>query len=291
MKERQKHLQAWLVAGLIFGVGSSPCVACPGPVTYKTVIGEHDLKSSSGQNLNTLGAFVRQDRANFHKFRLRDAGDEPDAVLSDEKKRAELEQAVNRAYPDFSVDPFYWDAEFGTILSVTFWHCDSPQRASVEELGIAKPSDPHPRFDRNSDEDRERKLDRLPPPPGAKPDQSSQNTQVTPPERSTRPQASVAARREPLLGWSWDHGSRAGAEGKALKACPGSCEIVLWFHNACGAIAVGTTGGRGWGWNKSKARAGEVALSNCKKNDEACELKNVVCSPNGFGAIAIGNSE
>lgn len=164
MNVRLRFWQACLAFCLVCGGGASaPSLACP--VTYRTVIGERDLKNSSGQNLTTLGAIVRQDRANYHKFHRRDAGDGDDAALSDDKRRIELEAAVNRAHPDYDVDPFFWDAEFGTVLSVTFWQCESPPRAHVEDLGIAKPSVPHPAFGREPDQDLERKLNRLPPPP------------------------------------------------------------------------------------------------------------------------------
>ena len=139
--------------------------ACSGPVSYKAVISERDLHNSSGANLITLGAVVRQDRANYHKFSRRDAGDEGDTVLSDDQLRIVLERAVDAAYPDHDVDPFYWDAEFGTRIAVTFWYCGGTPRAEVQELGIVKPSQPHPGFDRPGAEDRNRELDRLPLPP------------------------------------------------------------------------------------------------------------------------------
>jgi hypothetical protein len=143
---------------------SSASLACP--ITYTAVIGSRDLQNSSGQNLLTLGGLVRQDRANYHKFSRRDPGDEADTILSDEKMREALENAVNRSDPDYEfIDPFYWDEEFGTVLSVTFWYCESPPRASVQNLGIKKPDQPHPAFDRPVDEDREREQDILPPPP------------------------------------------------------------------------------------------------------------------------------
>lgn len=168
MKRLGKFAQASVLAclaGAAFA-GEISAQACPGPVTYKAVISSSDLQNSSGQNLTTLGRIVRQDRANYHKWGRRDAGDEPDAVLADEKLRAALESAVDAAYPGHDIDPFYWDEKFGTQIAVTFWYCDGLPRARVQELGTARPAEPHPRFDRPEGvDDYNRELKQLPPPP------------------------------------------------------------------------------------------------------------------------------
>lgn len=143
-------------------------LACE-PIRYKTVIGNNDLQNSAGQNLQTLGGVLRQDRANYHKFSRRDHGDEFDPLLSDEKERAVLESAANAAYPDFDIDPLYWDSRFGTQFSVTFWRCGgAPARVVVESLGVARPAVPHPEFDRTEQQlqqGAERDLEPLPLPP------------------------------------------------------------------------------------------------------------------------------
>ena len=40
-------------------------------------------------------------------------------------------------------------------------------------------------------------------------------------------------------GYSYDYDSRDGAEERALQECGPGCKVVLWFKNACGALAVG----------------------------------------------------
>lgn len=72
-------------------------IACRGPAKYKTVISHRDTLDSSGTQLNSIGAAVRQDRANYHLHSKRDPGDEGDDVLFDEGKRAALEQAVDKS--------------------------------------------------------------------------------------------------------------------------------------------------------------------------------------------------
>jgi hypothetical protein len=145
-----------------------PSFACAEPVTYKTVITENDIKNSAGKNLNTLGGLVRQDRANYHKFLLRDVGDEGDPVLFDEKKRAALEEAVNRSDPNYDfVDPFYWDADPGTKITVTFWHCESPPRALVKlpDPPTAEENEAFERLLRRGETKGANPLKALPPPP------------------------------------------------------------------------------------------------------------------------------
>jgi hypothetical protein len=46
--------------------------------TYMAYLGPEDLVNSSGTRLNSAAAIVAQDRANFHRFGVRHAQDEPD---------------------------------------------------------------------------------------------------------------------------------------------------------------------------------------------------------------------
>ena len=46
--------------------------------SYQALLSERDHFNSDGQRLTTAAAIIRQDRANFHRFGLRDAGDEND---------------------------------------------------------------------------------------------------------------------------------------------------------------------------------------------------------------------
>src|ERR1700681_405368 len=59
-------------------------------------------------------------------------------------------------------------------------------------------------------------------------------------------------------GYSYDYASRDEAEERALQECGRGCEVVLWFKNACGALAVGTGNGYGSGWAASRSEAEEV---------------------------------
>ena len=61
------------------------------PITvYCTSITENDKSASDGFQLSDAASILRQDRANYHKFGYRDAGDESDDYFYDEGNRARL---------------------------------------------------------------------------------------------------------------------------------------------------------------------------------------------------------
>jgi YARHG domain len=69
--------------------------------SYTALLSERDHFNSTGQRLTTAAAIIRQDRANFHRFGLRDPADEDDAFFADEGNRAALERLLEhgRAEP------------------------------------------------------------------------------------------------------------------------------------------------------------------------------------------------
>lgn len=68
--------------------------------SYNAYLSERDHFNSSGVRLGTAAAIIRQDRANVHRFGLRDAGDEDDNYFNSEANRALLEQLLNRGRDD-----------------------------------------------------------------------------------------------------------------------------------------------------------------------------------------------
>ena len=81
--------------------------------------------------------------------------------------------------------------------------------------------------------------------------------------------------------WSRNYDSRSGAETRALDECRErggkKCQVVVWFKNACGAIAVGP-GGAGSGWGTTKDRAQLEALKSCTEISKKCEIKHTRCT-------------
>lgn len=68
--------------------------------SYTAHIGEADLYNSSGVRLWQPWQIVRQDRANFHRFGIRDEMDEWDPFFADFQNRAAMEQMIRDGWID-----------------------------------------------------------------------------------------------------------------------------------------------------------------------------------------------
>jgi hypothetical protein len=79
-------------------------------------------------------------------------------------------------------------------------------------------------------------------------------------------------------GYSYDHGSREGAEEHAMQECGPGCEVVLWFKNACGSLAVGNGNGYGTGWADSRGEAEDIAMRSCRQQNGGCGVKVWTCT-------------
>jgi hypothetical protein len=81
-------------------------------------------------------------------------------------------------------------------------------------------------------------------------------------------------------GYSYNFSSRSGAEEKALQECGRGCKVVIWFRNACAALAVGRGNGYGSYYAVDEEDAVEGAINECRKNTSNCGIKRQVCSSN-----------
>jgi hypothetical protein len=79
-------------------------------------------------------------------------------------------------------------------------------------------------------------------------------------------------------GYTYDYGSRGSAEQGALNKCGGGCSVVLWFKNACGALATGGGNGYGTGWAGTRGRAQGIAMSNCRARAHGCGIVAWACT-------------
>jgi hypothetical protein len=70
--------------------------------TYTARLSARDHYNSNGQRLRSAAAIIRQDRANFYVYGLRDSEDEPDPYFSSKSNRARLEEMLEngRSTPD-----------------------------------------------------------------------------------------------------------------------------------------------------------------------------------------------
>ncbi len=79
-------------------------------------------------------------------------------------------------------------------------------------------------------------------------------------------------------GYSYDYSSRYSAEQNAISRCGAyDCSSLIWFRNACGALAVGNNG-YGSGWGDTKYRAKREALKSCRRYSSGCSVRQWVCT-------------
>lgn len=87
--------------------------------SYTAFIGEADLYNSNGQRLREPWQILRQDRANFHRFGIRQFADEYDPVFASMEARAQFEALLRAGH----IDPAARQAILrgGSIVHVEVW--------------------------------------------------------------------------------------------------------------------------------------------------------------------------
>ena len=91
-----------------------------------------------------------------------------------------------------------------------------------------------------------------------------------------------------VYGYSYDLGSPSDATAVAVRNCrsqqtgAGDCKVVVVFHDACGALALGNNGAHGSAWGSSRREASAKALAECRPYGGAsCKIERQVCSGTG----------
>lgn len=92
----RKLFSAAFAALLMISSAAGAAVAQEVIGSYSAWIGVDDLYNSNGQRLGEPWQVLRQDRANYHRFLIRQQGDEWDPFFADANNRASLEQLVRR---------------------------------------------------------------------------------------------------------------------------------------------------------------------------------------------------
>ena len=90
-----KHPLKIMVSLLALYFGSYSFAQADYMGSYRAFLSERDHFNSSGKRLRNPAAIIRQDRANFHRFGRRDAGDEWDEYLHSTNNRAIVERWLN----------------------------------------------------------------------------------------------------------------------------------------------------------------------------------------------------
>jgi len=89
-------------------------------------------------------------------------------------------------------------------------------------------------------------------------------TTYAPPPPPKMYYGAIAVARSGKYGRSWDYGTRAAADSKAMRECSlSSCKVLTDFVNACGAVAYNPSTNMYWGGHgDTKAEATRNAISN-----------------------------
>lgn len=94
------------------------------------------------------------------------------------------------------------------------------------------------------------------------------------------------------LAIAYGHDSQADAEEHARASCAkdtadaSTCQVALWFQNACGAFAKADDGSWGTGWGDSIPLAEQWARDTCQQHtQQACKVEVVICTPGGEGYV------
>jgi hypothetical protein len=92
-----KSLSLLLISAFLIAcfAGTAPAQS-PGRFieSYTARLGARDHFNSNGQRLQEPAEIIRQDRANYYVYGLRDSEDQPDSFFSIKENRARLEQLL-----------------------------------------------------------------------------------------------------------------------------------------------------------------------------------------------------
>jgi len=83
-------------------------------------------------------------------------------------------------------------------------------------------------------------------------------------------------------GMAWSYGSLSEARNGAISECRRhggtNCFEVVWFRDACGALAIGDNNGYGSGWGTSSSLAEQYALNSCRSYNRNCRIAISRCA-------------
>ncbi|MBV9045888.1 MAG: hypothetical protein JO294_12240 [Alphaproteobacteria bacterium] len=87
-------------AAVLAAAVATPASAAEMIDSYSAYLSRADHYNSQGQRIMTAAGIIRQDRANYHKFGLRDPGDENDSYFDSVANRAILEKMLSEGDSD-----------------------------------------------------------------------------------------------------------------------------------------------------------------------------------------------
>lgn len=114
------RLAAVLAAGLL----PLPALAGEPLEVYSARLSAADHYNSNGERLRTAAAILRQDRANFHRFGVRDPDDDPDRFFASADNRARLERMIASGFLDRRTERLILDDTPRVIVEIWNDHVD-----------------------------------------------------------------------------------------------------------------------------------------------------------------------
>ena len=102
MMGRSKNFVAAVTAAIACAIAQPTAVVAQGPVleVYTAFLGPADHFNSAGARLTQPWQVIRQDRANFHRYGIRDQGDQYDGFFASSANRSRMEQMILHGYID-----------------------------------------------------------------------------------------------------------------------------------------------------------------------------------------------
>ena len=83
-------------------------------------------------------------------------------------------------------------------------------------------------------------------------------------------------------GMAWSYNSLSAARNRAVGECRRrggrNCREIVWFRDACGALAIGDNNGYGSGWGTSPSIAQRYAMSTCRSANRNCRIADTRCA-------------
>jgi hypothetical protein len=108
-------------------INSSPIFAEEPIDSYSTKLSAQDHTNSDGVKLTSVADIIRQDRANYHKFNIRDAEDQTDTVFGDAESRERIPAMLKKGHIDKQTKniilkgtPVVWINIYSNHIDVSF---------------------------------------------------------------------------------------------------------------------------------------------------------------------------
>jgi serine/threonine-protein kinase len=85
-------------------------------------------------------------------------------------------------------------------------------------------------------------------------------------------------------GYGYNFPDRASAEARAIRECERAsqgkaCEVLVWFQNACGALARDGRNNAGSGWGETRELAQKEAVASCRSiGGSDCAVVETICA-------------